>query len=108
MFGSAILDVAAGLIFIYFVMSIVCTQINEMLSSVFMWRAQDLEKGIRAMLEHAPIEGRTRLDKDLLAHPLITALGKKPSYIPSRTFALALLDNFAPEAGQPKTFDALR
>ena len=45
--GDAVLDVFIGLAFLYFLVSIVCSAINEGIASAFNLRARDLEKGIR-------------------------------------------------------------
>ena len=109
------LDVALGLVFLYFILALVCSGINEAIASVFRWRAQDLERGVWELLQD-PEEGSAALEK-LKAHPLIRPMlyprnkstaapspplgpdgrprtSRKtdfPSYIPSRTFVTALL-----------------
>ena len=117
--GSAMLnfpalDVAIGLIFVFFILSVVCSGINEAIASAARWRAQDLERGLWELLED-PSRGSEALEK-LKAHPLIhpmlnpqnkdpagaspaleagrpktTRKTAFPSYIPSRTFTSALL-----------------
>lgn len=112
------LDVALGLTFLYFILALVCSGINEAVSSWFRWRAQDLERGLWELLRD-PKHGAAALEK-LKQHPLINPMlrpeNKKraankaadaidtsakllktsrntdfPSYIPSRTFVTALL-----------------
>ncbi|MDQ3889176.1 MAG: hypothetical protein M3312_01315 [Actinomycetota bacterium] len=108
------LDVALGLIFLYFVLALVCSGINEAIASLLRWRAQDLERGLWELLRD-PNKGSETLEK-LKAHPLIEPMlypknkgvaapspplkGDRPktsrktdfpSYIPSRTFVTALL-----------------
>jgi hypothetical protein len=105
-FGSSTLDVAIGLAFLYLLLSLLCTAINELIESFLRKRAKDLEWGIHAMLAR---------NDDLLAkfykHPLISSLfdgtyqhrgHNLPAYIPSRNFALALLDLVLP-AGTNKS-----
>ncbi len=98
MFGSTTLDVAIGLIFVYLLLSLIVTAGTELLASCFRWRAKNLQKGIQRLLSPA-------LAERLYAHPLIKVLsqhGHWPSYIPSQTFALALLDTLAtPTSGAP-------
>ncbi len=96
--GSAVLDVAIGLIFVFFVLSIVCSAINELISSSLALRAKNLEQGIRSILDGS---GKPDAVKEFFASPRIQALiepGKTrlPSYIPPRAFALTVLDTFAP------------
>lgn len=87
MLGMQTLDVAIGLIFVYLVMSLVCTAVREFAAAVFNARAKNLEDGIDDLLP--------ALKDAFYGHALIQSLnenGKKPSYIPAKTFALALLD----------------
>ncbi|MDX6512733.1 MAG: hypothetical protein QOE36_2237 [Gaiellaceae bacterium] len=87
-----VLDVAIGLAFLFFVLSLVCSAVNEALAGIFHWRAKDLESGIRKLVVSDAAE------KQLMRHPLLRGLvaphAKRPypSYIPSRTFVAALLD----------------
>ena len=96
MFGSAILDTAVGLIFVFLAVSLAVSAGNELLAALFKLRATNLLLGIQELLQDPSTEGLvTRFYK----HPLIASLapnGAKPSYIPSRTFALALLDLVSP------------
>jgi hypothetical protein len=39
-------DVAIGLIFVFFILALVCSGINEAIASSLRWRAQDLERGL--------------------------------------------------------------
>jgi hypothetical protein len=96
MFGSTILDVAIGIIFIYLLVSLVVSAINELIAGLLKSRAKNLSKGIQALLQDRSQSGWVAR---LYEHPLIESLSapnSKPSYIPSRTFALVLLDLIAP------------
>lgn len=96
MFGSGIIDVAIGVIFVYLFLSLICSVITEWISKRLEKRAKNLEEGIRSLLSDP--EGKGYAMK-FFNHSLITGLtrkGKKPSYIPSRLFALALMDVIAP------------
>jgi hypothetical protein len=89
MFNSGILDTVIGVIVIFLQLSLVCTAVNELFASLLKKRAKELEKGIAKLLTNPQL-----VDK-FYAHPLIKGLcpdDRKPSYIPSRTFALALMD----------------
>ncbi len=94
MFGSAIIEVAIGLMLLYLLFSLVCSAVNELVAQVFSLRANNLEKGMKRILTDNSIREK------FYDHPLIKSLGKepsgntsvKPSYIPSRAFALAVLD----------------
>jgi len=114
MFGSSVLDIAIGLVFMYLLLSLICTAVQEGLEGWLKVRAVDLERGIRELLQD---QDGTGLTTELYDHPLINGLfrgdyapakqlsGKPggpsrrlrlgtdlPSYIPSANFALALLD----------------
>lgn len=93
MAGDVTLDVAIGMFFLYLLLSLMCSAIQEFMAALFAMRANNLEAGIRNLLEDPNASG---IADKLLVHPLIARLakdGKKPSYIPSRTFALALMDS---------------
>ena len=98
MLGSSVLDVAIGVIFVYLVVGLVCTAANEVLASAFAWRAGNLREGVRNLLD-GPNPQSTEWANRFFDHPLIQGLyrrGEGPSYIPSRTFALALTDLVLP------------
>src|ERR1035437_10785264 len=56
MFNSSVLDVAIGLIFVYLLLGLMCTTVNEWLAQLFKPRAATLREGIRRLL-HAPPDG---------------------------------------------------
>jgi hypothetical protein len=95
---SAALDVAIGLVFLFFVLSIVVSAINELVASVLRWRSKTLGLGIENLLSGTPditAEGRA-LARAVHEHPLIQGMIRPgsngwPSYVPSRTFVSALL-----------------
>lgn len=99
MFGLDMLDVAIGVAVIYLLLSLVASAIAELIESILKYRAKDLERGIRELLQET--NEPSQLADQLYHHPLIAALypgsfkpgmTRLPSYIPARTFALALLD----------------
>lgn len=92
MFGSAILEVAIGLLFVYLFLSLLCSALSELIESFVKFRARDLKQGINNLL-HGP-----ELVKDFFNHPLIKPLGANPSYVPARTFSLALWNLATTEA----------
>ncbi len=103
MFGSETLDAAIGLVFLFLLLSLICSSMQEAIETVLKYRARDLHRGIVEMLRD---KNNTALVAEFYDHPLISALyrgnydPKKqrnlPSYIPPRTFALALLDLLRP------------
>jgi hypothetical protein len=103
-----ILDVAIGLSFFFFLLSIIASSVSEIIASVVRMRAKNLEAGIRTLL------GSQAAANSFFEHWRIKSLGtpkwwfnkdkdkvsRKPSYIPARTFSLAVLDTFSPGVGK--------
>jgi hypothetical protein len=103
MFNSSILDVAIGMVFIYVLISLLCSAIKEMISQVLKLRAKNLEAGLVNLLQSG--EGN-QLAAKIYSHPLINGLSKpgmKPSYIPPKNFTLALMDVMSGNTGKPPT-----
>jgi hypothetical protein len=111
------LDVALGLFFVYFVLALVCSALNEVIATAAGWRSSDLERGLenlfrdpdalRQFERHPLVKGLfdpKRTDKAAKAakskgrrflHQTILRgqypPSRYPSYIPSRTFTAAVL-----------------
>lgn len=104
MFGLDMLDVAIGVAFVYLLVSLLCSAIVEGAEAVLKRRSSDLERGIGELLHDPNLLAR------LYNHPLINGLFKGtykpgmrdlPSYIPSRSFSLAIMDLLiSPNAAQ--------
>ena len=109
--GLPALDVAIGLAFIYFVLSIVCSAVNEGIASVFRLRAKDLERGLRSIMQSDAMVARFYTDPRIQAlHQRIgTRLipNRKPSYISPRAFALAVMDTVSPPGAGEANHDLL-
>jgi hypothetical protein len=100
MLNSSILDIALGMVFLFVLVSLLCSAVNEMLAQVFRMRSKNLEAGLGNLLQSG--EGNTLAD-DLYKHPLINGLskpGQKPSYIPPKNFTLALMDIMTGNTGK--------
>jgi hypothetical protein len=85
------LDIAIGLSFVYLLLSLISTTINEMIAGWLKTRAKFLEKGISALLQD------TSLKNKIYNHALIKSLSENadkplPSYIPAEKFAVAVMD----------------
>ena len=150
MFDSPIIDFCIGMFFFFFIMTMICTTINEyIMDKLGKLRQKTLLEGISGLFydaqkvldfykhplvtalyqdEEAKI-AKIKLDEEkvknneykpgedtlaVCAAPFKKILGKLPSYIPSRTFAAALLD-ILPKQDQKKnqekfsqTVDSLR
>jgi hypothetical protein len=102
--GSIVLEVAIGLFFVYLLLSLLCSAISEYIEAKFNNRAKYLRQGITLLLNDTD-SGGVDLAKQLYEHGLIRPLyrdgNKLPSYIPSRTFSLALW-NLATAAAIPE------
>lgn len=142
MTGIALIDVAISLIFLFLVLSLICSALQEAVATGLSARSENLWQGVENLLNDPKTDKTTHglmatlffshyktlwrgllgllnpqpvaaasgtgtpaaagalVEDETLAgkvyrHPLIKKLakdGKKPSYIPARTFALALLD----------------
>ena len=70
MFGSAVLEVAIGLVFVFLLVSLICSQIGNKISEMLKWRAEELEKGLRDLIFNGDV---TKL-RVFYENPLIQAL----------------------------------
>jgi hypothetical protein len=115
MFNSIVLDVVIGLVFIYLLYSLLVTIIQEMIATVFNFRAKILQRAIVRMLEdedhltsrfsslsnlfrtNANTGSKNSTSIDFYNHPLIKFLGENkrhhvPAYIDKETFSKVLTD----------------
>ncbi len=123
MFSSTVLDVAIGMVFVYLLLSLLCSAAAEVIAGIFNLRAKNLEAGIRSLFSDGFGPGGNAFVRQIYEHGLVRALyrdeaidlvpaphvavttlyteptgsaGRQlPSYIPSRTFGLALVDILA-------------
>lgn len=100
MFGSDILDIVVGMIFVFLLLSLICSALSEFIETLFKNRAKDLERGISELI------GDPKKTSGVLAaiynHGMVNSLfkgcyppenaGDLPSYIPAASFALAVID----------------
>lgn len=101
MTGLGFLDLVIGIIFIYFLLSIVVSILLEIRSKSLSLRANNLEAWLKDTFEK---EG---LAEKLLDHDLIKTLvkkGRKPAYIPDQNFVDALFDIVNQEDGNGVTY----
>ncbi len=94
---DAILEVAIGLVFVWLVISVATMEVQNRISALLGWRAEQLEKSILSMLKDEA------LVKKFYEHPLVIELSPKdsngnpikdkngairrPGYIPNATFS---------------------
>jgi hypothetical protein len=89
-----------GMVFLFVLISLLCSAINEMLAQFLRLRAKNLEAGLGNLLQSGD---ENKLADDLYKHPLINGLskeGQKPSYIPPKNFTLALMDIMTGNTGK--------
>ena len=121
MFGSSMLDIAIGVVFIFLLLSIFATAVNEYILSRINLRGTELLRGIQTLLSDKDAVG---LAKNVYEHGQIFGLyqgeftpreasqsrwkslkwrlhSDLPSYIPSRNFAIALLDSVQQNYASP-------
>lgn len=102
---SVVLDVVIGLILMYLLLSLISTVINEYIASFLKLRARNLRAGIENLLDDPAI--KEAMAKAPLVKAAAAVSGKQgPSYLPSRTFALALLDAVGKQNGVAKLENA--
>ncbi|GAB4525658.1 MAG: hypothetical protein OHK0046_41690 [Anaerolineae bacterium] len=101
MFTLSILEVVIGLAFVYMILSLITTTLTELFASMLTLRSRNLYRGIKNLLNDVE---RLGLADEFYQHPLIRGISRnrrrwlnwlgvwKPSYIPSDTFALVMMD----------------
>jgi hypothetical protein len=121
-----VVDITLGLVFIYLILSLIASEIQELISTFLQWRAKHLKKSIESLLaggsetEESDVTKAVKLVEMLYNDPLINTLNQQakekvekqfreitksldkkglggnkqsgPSYLPSETFAITLLD----------------
>lgn len=92
--GLQFLDLVIGMVFIYFLLSLICVSLQELKANIFNERSKDLEKWI---IDTFNAKGQTEsgLGNKIWKNKIIDGLtseGKTASYIPKEAFVSALLD----------------
>jgi cytoskeletal protein RodZ len=100
MFGSDVLDIVVGMVFIFLLLSLICSAVKEFIETLVKHRAKDLERGIRELIGDP--DNTTDFVANIYNHALVNSLyrgtysekskGCLPSYIPSANFAIAVMD----------------
>lgn len=99
--GDSAIDVAIGLAFVFFLLSIVCSAVNEAIAAVTNLRARTLEAGIRNLIDD-DVKAKQFYEnwriQSLHSNTVAAWFGhtSTPSYIPPTAFALTLLDTIVP------------
>ncbi len=111
MFGSSVVEVALGLVFVYLFLSLVCTAVNEAIAQFFNQRGKNLLEAVKNLLND---HGFSDLARDVYDHGLVGAISRNaanpdkanglPSYMSAHVFATSLVDALA--ARHPQVRDA--
>ncbi len=113
---TGVLDIAIDLIFLYLLISLVCTALNEMIATLLSLRSRSLSASISKILEDEEL--KKRFYENGLVKGAISASqrGRTPSsgvpagyehssYLDSKTFAMALLGSLNPDKPLPVVAD---
>ncbi len=102
LFNSTVLEWAIGLVFVYLLLAIICTTVNEWIAGLTSARAKTLMQAIEQLLDNQNTSDPTRsFLEHFYAHPLITGVLKPgtgpledrhPSYLTASTFATVVMD----------------
>lgn len=108
-----ILDLVVGVVFIFFLLSIICSSIVEMVLTIKKVRAEVLGQWLLHIFDTRIINAKKEevpLGQEIMDHCAVTALSdpkKAPSYIDTKNFVSALLDKIAvySQLASPKSID---
>ena len=119
--SSGLIEVAIGLAFVYLLLSLFCSIVNEWIAGIMGSRAYNLEKGIRSLFTGGKLNNAISLKDALYNHGLVQSLYQRgfwdkvflrnggPSYIPSPIFATTLVNLLLPNPGATSaSVDSLR
>ena len=100
-FGSPVLEVGIGLVFVYTLLSLLCTTLNEwLLSYILRLRPRLLDRALDSLLSNQVVANgnlRELFDRHPLIAKTTTSGGQRAgSYLSAATFATALLDLVTP------------
>jgi len=90
---SSLIDVAIGLALVFFLASMLCSSVQEIIARYFSARGKLMREGLTSLVPDRWLYLR------LINHPMVSGLyrgrpgkGSRPSYLPTRNFTLALVD----------------
>jgi hypothetical protein len=78
MLGSPILDVAIGMAFIYLLLSLIASALQEILASFLQARAANLQRGLRSLFSNDKFNSDTTLLGLIYDHGLVRGLYQDP------------------------------
>jgi hypothetical protein len=78
-----VLDLAIGLIFVYLILSLLASEVQELITTLLQWRAEHLKKSIEVLFygdnaeDQQDMNSVSNLATELYRHPLISALNQE-------------------------------
>jgi len=106
--SSGVVEVAVCLAFVYLLLSLLCSVVNEWIAGILGSRAQNLEQGIQSMFTNGKLNAQTSFVDAIYNHGLIQSLYQQgfwdrffrrrggPSYIAPQLFATTLVNILLP------------
>jgi hypothetical protein len=119
--NSTVLEWAIGIVFVYLLLAIICTTINEWVAGITRIRSATLSKAIKQLLDDQPgsspagTSATETFLQQFYAHPLMAGMMKPgkpladghPAYLQARTFATVVMDLATTDQPGSITFDQL-
>lgn len=109
MSGFPILDLVVGMMFIYFLLCVICSSAIEMILTGMNARARILKEWTTSIFDKVMVQpdGRKiKLGQSILDHCAVISLskeGKAPSYIDAKNFTSALIEKITYDPSNPKS-----
>lgn len=100
MFDHPIIDVALGVMFLYLILALVCSAVQEWISTLAGLRSKNLKTGIQTLVGDA-------LAQKVYDHPMIKNLakpGQLPSYLDAKLFSTVVLEVLSEDSGDGKSY----
>lgn len=108
MFDSPIIDIAIGLSFLYFLLGLITSSLNEMIHTWLKTRSKELKFAIMNFLD----KDWDKIGDQIVNSPYVRSLRKDPdafpSYIPSSSFAQSIIDVIKQTDDIPEQLDAVK
>lgn len=108
MFDSPIIDIAIGLSFLYFLLGLLTSSLNELIQSWMKTRSKELKNALIHFLDRDWDE----IGKKIIESPYVRSISKSsdkfPSYIPSSSFAQSIIDVIKGAEDLPNTIPEIR
>jgi len=108
MLDSPVIDIAIGLSFLYFLLGLITSSLNELIQTKLQSRSKELHNAIINFLDRDWDE----IGKKIVTSPYVRSISKTPdkfpSYIPSSSFAQSIIDVIKGAEDLPNTIPEIR